>query len=317
MQDTQQICQICFTEPSKYKCPACTTQTCSLPCIKLHKAQSQCSGIQDTTKYIPRTDFEKDGEGERMLQRDYNFLSGLGRELQVRKDDVKSKNKRILQSGSNSYGNKRQNRNAPPANYNSEDGTFKQTTLIKRGVNVKILPKGMSRAFQNKSYFDKRSSEFMWTLEMIMVDAENGEVLNSGINWKCSECTKVRDTINDKLRVTFGLPERQKKEATEADTQTQTQTQTQISQPNCQPSEELHYFLKMIDTPQNKPVLKYLDPTKPLGEVLKGESVIEFPTLIVSTQREIKGAWSELVEPVEEESSSDSGDDSSGSSEES
>ena len=35
-------CGVCSTGAAKYKCPRCFVQTCSLPCVKKHKEDSQC-----------------------------------------------------------------------------------------------------------------------------------------------------------------------------------------------------------------------------------------------------------------------------------
>ena len=58
-------CEICHESTAKYKCPGCLVQTCSLPCVKQHKANSGCSGQRDKTAYVAMKDFT-----------DLNLLSG-------------------------------------------------------------------------------------------------------------------------------------------------------------------------------------------------------------------------------------------------
>ncbi|MBR8638204.1 zinc finger HIT domain-containing protein, partial [Campylobacter coli] len=48
------LCSICHVSAPKYKFPRCDLRTCSLPCIKRHKARSDCSGVRDATAYVPR-----------------------------------------------------------------------------------------------------------------------------------------------------------------------------------------------------------------------------------------------------------------------
>ena len=40
------LCQVCGQQEHKYKCPACATITCSLPCVRAHKEASGCSGVK-------------------------------------------------------------------------------------------------------------------------------------------------------------------------------------------------------------------------------------------------------------------------------
>ena len=51
-------CAVCMTEPPKYKCPACLTQSCSLDCSKAHKINRGCSGERDRTVFVPRAELD-------------------------------------------------------------------------------------------------------------------------------------------------------------------------------------------------------------------------------------------------------------------
>lgn len=50
---TSKECEICHTEDWKYTCPRCLIHTCSVPCVKKHKLDTQCSGERDKTAYVP------------------------------------------------------------------------------------------------------------------------------------------------------------------------------------------------------------------------------------------------------------------------
>lgn len=47
------LCEVCAKVRAIYKCPACTMRTCSVGCVKKHKALTSCSGVRDRTKFIP------------------------------------------------------------------------------------------------------------------------------------------------------------------------------------------------------------------------------------------------------------------------
>ena len=40
----EERCCVCFQRKPRYKCPACLRRTCSLPCVKQHKIDFNCSG---------------------------------------------------------------------------------------------------------------------------------------------------------------------------------------------------------------------------------------------------------------------------------
>ena len=52
------MCEQCGAEESKYTCPGCQHRTCSLACVKQHKAASGCSGKRDRLAFVPLKDFD-------------------------------------------------------------------------------------------------------------------------------------------------------------------------------------------------------------------------------------------------------------------
>ncbi|MPC76488.1 Box C/D snoRNA protein 1 [Portunus trituberculatus] len=49
------VCEECGEE-AKYTCPGCGRRTCSLGCVREHKAASGCSGLRDRTKLVSKED---------------------------------------------------------------------------------------------------------------------------------------------------------------------------------------------------------------------------------------------------------------------
>ncbi|KAI7871543.1 hypothetical protein BDF14DRAFT_1683074, partial [Spinellus fusiger] len=45
-------CEQCNQQPWKYKCPSCFLKTCSLPCVKQHRIDKECSGERSKTHYV-------------------------------------------------------------------------------------------------------------------------------------------------------------------------------------------------------------------------------------------------------------------------
>ncbi|XP_004413528.1 PREDICTED: box C/D snoRNA protein 1 [Odobenus rosmarus divergens] len=67
-------CETCGTEEAKYKCPRCMRYSCSLPCVKKHKAELTCNGVRDKTAYVSIQQFT-----EMNLLSDYRFLEDVAR----------------------------------------------------------------------------------------------------------------------------------------------------------------------------------------------------------------------------------------------
>uniref|UniRef100_H3C6D8 Box C/D snoRNA protein 1 n=1 Tax=Tetraodon nigroviridis TaxID=99883 RepID=H3C6D8_TETNG len=67
-------CSVCGLHEAKYKCPGCLVHSCSLPCVKKHKADSSCSGIRNKTAFVALSQFD-----EMALLSDYRFLEDTGR----------------------------------------------------------------------------------------------------------------------------------------------------------------------------------------------------------------------------------------------
>lgn len=50
-------CEVCNANNAKYTCPRCEVKTCSIDCVRIHKAELACSGTRDKTVYKPLSKF--------------------------------------------------------------------------------------------------------------------------------------------------------------------------------------------------------------------------------------------------------------------
>lgn len=160
------LCEICSINEFKYRCPGCLKKTCSLECSKSHKKLDSCTGQSyNPVKYVSsetlkNADDEKH-ENNYLVQRDFNFLTNLKRQLEVQKLDGMKRNKRTLQSSRNNGNNNQIS--FKRAKYEEEC-----SRVIRRGVNCLVLPRGMYRSTLNKSRWDKNSDLFVWSIEWIV-----------------------------------------------------------------------------------------------------------------------------------------------------
>ncbi len=131
------------TNPPKYRCPRCSTQTCSLPCTKRHKLWAQCSGIRDPAAYVKRSDLATPSG----IDRDFNFLTGIEREIEGSERDAERRGVQLTDETSNGRGHR-----AGP-----EKGEVNvQKAIEKTGVIIDRAPKGMGRSKANRTHWHKK-----------------------------------------------------------------------------------------------------------------------------------------------------------------
>jgi hypothetical protein len=119
------LCSSCHLSPPKYKCPRCSTRTCSLQCSKRHKQRAGCSGKRDQTAYMPKAKIYT-AEG---IDHDYNFISSIEKQIE---------NGTRIQP--------------PLTHYHEHRGTGYWQLMKKLGINVIDAPRGMSRENLCKSH---------------------------------------------------------------------------------------------------------------------------------------------------------------------
>lgn len=113
----------------KYRCPACSTRTCSLQCVQTHKARG-CSGKRDPTSYVKKSQLATPSG----VDHDYNFISGIERSRGRAEDHLQGRSIHDAEG--------RSTRLNQPA--------FRNRLQLAR-VNVEYAPLGMSRQKLNKT----------------------------------------------------------------------------------------------------------------------------------------------------------------------
>ena len=125
--------------PHKYRCPRCSTLTCSLPCIKRHKQWAQCNGVRDPTKYMKRSDLAT----PKGIDHDYNYLTSIERELDHAEKNATSRGFVLEEE---------RRRSKQPL----KGETQFNAALEKCGVVVAKAPKGMTRSKRNETICSKK-----------------------------------------------------------------------------------------------------------------------------------------------------------------
>ena len=142
------------TDPPKYRCPRCSTRTCSLPCTRRHKLWSQCSGGRDPAAYLKRSELAT----ESAFDRDFNFITGIERTLERAEREVDNRGIDISSGVQADEGNPEglAHPTASRKRKHPNQGLAKGEAAFLRGAEnagVRVLraPKGMSRNKQNGS----------------------------------------------------------------------------------------------------------------------------------------------------------------------
>lgn len=304
--DSQEpVCSICSLHPYKYKCPACGIRTCCIECVKKHKLEYACSGKIDPTKYIPMNEIkdldktevldDKDGGkqyvGNIVVQRDYNFLLNLSRHIDLKKSDAFQSAKPLFQKRRlpNNNGNNRFKRPRSELYHN----IFKKGT-----VSILQMPLGMQRAKQNKTYFDKKSQKYLWSLEFIFYISGSVNYSN-GISIILSRIPET-DTLENVLKKINGKAPMDRNGLNKIDPKN-AQPLELLNLENCK-----YFFLKKIYTPNtenpetpasaNNQLLAMKDDSRKVQEdikqrtimeILNNQLVLEFPTIYVSDCEQI------------------------------
>ncbi|KAI5243812.1 Box C/D Snorna Protein 1 [Manis pentadactyla] len=131
-------CGTCGTKEAKYRCPRCMRYSCSLPCVKKHKAELTCNGVRDKTAYISIPQFT-----EMNLLSDYRFLEDVARKADHISRDVFLKR--------------------PISNKHMY---FMKNRARKQGISLKLLPNGFTKRKENSTFFDKKKQQFCWHVKL-------------------------------------------------------------------------------------------------------------------------------------------------------
>ncbi|QSZ35980.1 hypothetical protein DSL72_007102 [Monilinia vaccinii-corymbosi] len=317
------LCRICHINATKYTCPRCSQQTCSLPCSRRHKVWSSCSGIRDATVYKPKSQLATPSG----IDHDYNFLHSIEHRIERSEKEIVEERglvkKMELELARKGLQDDRRRSHRNPA-HQRED--FISKILQSSGITVVKAPCGMSRNMENTSSWSKSQKCMNWQVEWIREADAGGRVLNKSIEkWPISDIysllleeqrrknMKPEEKAAEKKRKADESKERQAKriradeglldipplssfqDSTGAwnvvlDRPITSNPPKLESRPH--PPRKLdpkyRFYLHRPKTRSSYPkVLIPLDPTQSLCKVLENRTVLEFPTIYVFESKKL------------------------------
>lgn len=174
------LCTICHINPPKYRCPRCSTRTCSLPCSRRHKLWSQCSGVRDPAAYLKRSELAT----ESAFDRDFNFITKIERSLEraereaevrgIPLDGTTAADPAVLglehelgQDGPDAEAGSKRKRPEQGGYVKGEAGFLRGAQAA--GVRVIRAPRGMSRNKANASKWNPKYDFSFWVVRAVSV----------------------------------------------------------------------------------------------------------------------------------------------------
>ncbi|KAJ8063094.1 hypothetical protein OCU04_008337 [Sclerotinia nivalis] len=311
------LCRICHINPTKYTCPRCSQQTCSLPCSKRHKVWSSCSGIRDPTVYKPKSQLATPSG----IDHDYNFLHSIEHRIERSEKEIVEERglvkKMELQLARQGQKDDRRRPNKTPG-HQRED--FITRMLHNSGITLVKAPSGMSRNLENTSSWSKTQKCMNWQMEWIREPDVGGRILHKSIDkWSINDTYSV--LLEEQRRLNMAPEEKaalKKRKANELkenkakriksvehlldipplssfqdstgawniilDQRTISKDQDSTYQTNTprKLDSKYHFYLHRPKTRSSYPkVLVPLDPTQSISKVLENHTVLEFPTFYV------------------------------------
>ncbi|KAG0161255.1 hypothetical protein PDIDSM_8789 [Penicillium digitatum] len=297
-----ELCSICHANPPKYRCPRCSTRSCSLPCTRRHKLWSQCSGVRDPAAYLKRNELIT----ESAFDRDFNFITGIERTLERAEREIDNRGIDLAGSTQTDDGNFEgfQHSSAGCKRKHPNQGLAKGEAAFLRGAEtarVKVLraPKGMSRNKQNGSRLHPKHKRLAWTIEWITADGV--KTIRDSVIDTCSIAeayNRCRPRPKDQEAAIEPVREEKKEDldplnittaasgdpvttvVEEADTKPlPSPTKDPAKDLTIAPHRGLYFYLHRPRSTTKKPVLTPLLQTSTLSTVLRNRTVLEFPTI--------------------------------------
>ncbi|OIT28412.1 PREDICTED: box C/D snoRNA protein 1 [Nicotiana attenuata] len=163
-------CEECKSNSWKYKCPACSKRTCSLPCVKSHKERTGCTGKRSLTDVVPLSQFN-----DNILLSDYNMLEDVKR--------VAESAKRMRQKlcGYSHFRLPLHLKNL-------------QRVASNRRTKILFLSSGMSRRLKNQTYYNKMKKFISWTIEW-RFHSTDIVLIDHGVHEDTSLCSVIENHL--------------------------------------------------------------------------------------------------------------------------
>ncbi|KAH0545552.1 hypothetical protein FGG08_000383 [Glutinoglossum americanum] len=245
-----------------------------MKCSKRHKLWSQCSGVRDPAAYVKRSELATPAG----IDRDFNFLASVERKFENVEKECAERGIDVATPDAQSH--------RPP-----QKGEYNMKRSIENcGVIVEMAPKGIQRAKENLTHWNKKQRCLAWTVEWIYGDGQRSlctalESLSIEAGYsRLKGGSQPTSSKKRKLDHAGELETTPNTDEVETAALTLTEPQRETETENNSPPVEYHFYLLRPRTPSPLRVLIPLSKTNTLSASLKDRVVLEFPTIYVLSE---------------------------------
>ncbi|CAI7810014.1 unnamed protein product [Closterium sp. NIES-53] len=289
-QDPRTLCSQCQQDPAKYRCPGCSAATCSVPCVKAHKAASGCTGKRNRAEFVPIGKFD-----DNQLVSDLRFLEDA-----------------LLQ-----YDVAKRTRTALGVRYEAQVGKHwgrMQQTARQRGVQLLLMPPGMSKRKANRTYFQHRKRCIIVSEDEPLIAAAEAAI-RQALKGQIAAAQPAFAAPKAGGAATAAAPPQPAAAATKTTEAAQSPTEAATLPPSSPSAASLGEVLQrlrlQLETPPSQLCELHIQQT--LRTQLAGCTILEFPTIRVSCLVEDEESEDDEIDSSEDES--DDSDEEEGSEE--
>jgi hypothetical protein len=183
----KELCENCYSNEHKYKCPRCSFKSCSLICVKEHKRVKQCTGIKDKYTKQHIKEFK-----ENDYYRDMNYLNQAI-------NDTNRHSKTVFHL---------EDKSEEQVLKEKKHKNLKKLAKKFRNVTLECSPSIMEKFKENQSYCDSKLKKFFWTVKFIFTtnDVEMSHLFPEPVDDAIETLSSIYDTmLKNTDRLEFNL----------------------------------------------------------------------------------------------------------------
>ncbi|BFZ58916.1 Box C/D snoRNA accumulation [Savitreella phatthalungensis] len=174
-------CTVCGEDGGRYKCPRCSTVSCSLSCVRAHKSVDGCSGVRDRTSFVSKSAYT-----QAHFDSDYNFLTAVERTV----DNALRHNHTTTHRGRGNPTHQAERHRAAWIRRCGDDA----------GVTVVPVPSGLGRRKMNRSGWAGKQGCLRWTVEWVFVGSATEDKPITVVSASLLETTVLAQALSPLLK---------------------------------------------------------------------------------------------------------------------
>ncbi|KAJ3026095.1 UNVERIFIED_CONTAM: hypothetical protein HDU68_006204 [Siphonaria sp. JEL0065] len=256
-----EICGTCGAT-SKYRCPGCSTRSCSLGCVTAHKKALGCTGTRERTTYVPMARYDATTQ-----RSDFCFLEDAARVADNAARDANAKKEPVRSL------------------------SVREQHLVRCAANrrtkIRLMPKGMTRHDSNKSLFHIKSNTIIWSVEWLfsLPDGKTVTILQHELSWPLLDSVMmilIRSfTFQISVKEDGIIKDILSKSLSPLTSTIAPDLLCQVNAFTATPIDSIHVYLRRENARANEPKFYEVNLELNIKTLLQDKHLVEFPTFSV------------------------------------